>query len=606
MLEVKNNMTVMKMAFRNLVRFPRKTILYGLAVFLLSVAVIASLFVYHASDIAVTALDENYVFVASLVKRTQTGEIPLSEVFKCTGYDKLTAFNLTVSEGEGVLPGGSALTKLPSADNPHRESKDDWIEEFCCPVYGVENLGLVYPFFAEECKITQGTALTEKGYSGEIDEIVIPWWLAERYGLKVGDTVNRRYLRQTGEFSYIYIPTTVAGIYTSSDPSPDIKNYPAYISLALAEADYGKILPNTANPKTIGVERADFVLKSREDFADFVAFAESRGLDFTSVSLIFNNSTYDVLHAELKNIGIVTLLVLIVSAFVGMGILLFLTVYLCKLREKETTVLYALGMKKVKIHAMLAMEFSILIAVFSSLGFLVGKTSAEAVCSFVNDTVLERASASEEIQNLHSSADFAITMPLEKDFDMEISTVRVNGGNKNIGFHSLQTPLSHEIGISRHGFYLFMTDSENAGATPDELKSFETRAKVRVDIVGATDLSVFDLTVKTELPENFIAIYVNENSPYADESGLFLSSDDFGDYVSVSLYEAKISPDGGRLGQVHLYYIAGTYRAGAYCSDNDILVSMEDYHRIYSDISVTDREHHFKRIGAVYQKEGSR
>jgi hypothetical protein len=74
-------MTVMKMAFRNLVRFPRKTILYGLTVFLLAVAVTASLFVYHASDIAVTALDENYVFVASLVKRTQTGEIPFSEVF---------------------------------------------------------------------------------------------------------------------------------------------------------------------------------------------------------------------------------------------------------------------------------------------------------------------------------------------------------------------------------------------------------------------------------------------------------------------------------------------------------------------------------------------
>lgn len=595
-------MTVIKMAFRNLIRFPRKTILYGLTVFLLALAVTVSLFVYRASDIAEKTLDERYVFVASLVKRTQGRDIPLSEIFKCMDYENLSAFNVTVSEGEGILPAGSALTELPSADSSENP-KDVWLEEFGCPVYGVENLGLVYAFFSEKCIISEGTALTEKGYCGETDEIVIPWWLAERYEIEVGDTVNRRYLRQTGEFSYIYIPTKVVGIYTVSSPSPDIKKCPAYIPLALAETDYGKILPTSTSAKNIDVERADFVLKCREDFETFVLYAQEQGVDFSSVDLVFNNSTYDVLRAELANIGSITLFVFAVVLITGAGILVFLTFYLCRAREKEMAILHALGMRKLKIHALLAWEFTLLVVVFAMAGFWGGRFAAESVCDFVNDTVLARASDSGEIQDLNSSEDFVITMPLEKDFNMRISVSPPQITDAAVGVHSLPKLSENEIGISRHKFYLFMTDSENLHAMPGELKAFETREKTQTDIVGITDLSAFELTVKRELPENFIRIYVNENSSYADEESLFLSADDFGDYVSLSLYEAKITPDGGRLGQTQRYYIAGTYKENEYCSGNDILVSMDDYHQIYSDISVTDRKDRFKRIGMIWKKE---
>lgn len=598
----RSNMTVIRMAFRNLVRFPKRTVLYGLTVFLLVFSITVSLFVYRACGLAESTLEEHYVFVASLVKRTQGRNIPLSEIFKCTPYKKLLAFNVTVSEGEGVFPAGSALTELPSADRDENPT-DVWLEGPGCPIYGVENLGLVYPFFSGECHITQGTALTEKGYCGEADETVIPWWMAERYGLKVGDTVNRRYLRQTGEFAYIYIPTEIVGIYATSSPSPNIENYPAYIPLALAETDYGKILPSATDAGDIRVERADFVLKNREDFADFVAFAQAQGLDFTSANLVFNNSTYDVLCAELQNIGHIALLVFAAATLAGVGTLIFLTVYLCRAREKETAILRALGMKKTKIYALRALEFALLIAVFSSVGFLGGRFAAGAVCDFVNGTVLARASASEEIQDLNASESFVITMPLEKDFNMKISLSPSQIADAAVAVHSLPKLSVNELGISRHPFYLFMTDSENLTATPEAMKAFETREKLRMDIVGVTDLSVFELTETKEFPENFVRIYVNETSPYANEESLFLSADDFGDYVSVLLYEAGISPDGGRLGQVKRYYIAGTYQENEYCSGDDILVSMEDYHKIYSDISVTDHINHFQRIGAVWEKE---
>ncbi|MBR7160901.1 MAG: hypothetical protein IKD07_00660, partial [Clostridia bacterium] len=97
-------MTVIKMAFRNLVRFPKRTVLYGLAVFLLVFTVTVSLFVYRACGLAEKTLEERYVFIASLVKRTPGSNIPLSEIFKCTDYKNLSAFNVTVSEGEGVFP----------------------------------------------------------------------------------------------------------------------------------------------------------------------------------------------------------------------------------------------------------------------------------------------------------------------------------------------------------------------------------------------------------------------------------------------------------------------------------------------------------------------
>ena len=590
------------MVFRNLVRFPKRTVLYGLTVFLLVFSVTVSLFVYCACGLAERTLEDRYVFVASLVKRRQGSDIPLPEIFKCTDYKNLSAFNVTVSEGEGMFPAGSALTELPSADG-NEAPTNVWLEGLGCPIYGVEDLGLVYPFFSGECRIVQGTALTEKGYCGESAEAVIPWWMAERHGLKVGDTVNRRYLRQTGEFAYIYIPTEIVGIYTTSSPSANMENYPAYIPLALAETDYGKILPSATDAGDICVERADFVLKSREDFADFVAFVQAEGLDFTSANLVFNNSTYDVLRAELENIGHITLLVFAAAVLAGIGTLVFLTVYLCRAGEKEASILRALGMKNSGIFALRALEFALIIAVFSLVGFLGGRFAAESVCDFVNGTVLARASASKEIQTRSNADGFSVTMPLEKEFHMEISVSSAPIAGDAMKVRLLPKVSVNGLGISRHRFYLFMTDSENLTSTPGVLKKFETRKKLPMDIVGVTDLSAFELTETKEFPENFVRIYVNENSPYADEESLFLSADDFGDYVSVLLYEAGISPDGGRLGQTQRYYIAGTYRENEYCAENDILVSMEDYHKIYSDISVTDHTNHFQRIGAVWEKE---
>ncbi len=43
-------------------------------------------------------------------------------------------------------------------------------------------------------------------------------------------------------------------------------------------------------------------------------------------------------------------------------------------------------------------------------------------------------------------------------------------------------------------------------------------------------------------------------------------------------------------------YIAGTYAENPYFSGNDILVSMEEYHKIYENFSVTDDDFYFERM----------
>ena len=49
-------------------------------------------------------------------------------------------------------------------------------------------------------------------------------------------------------------------------------------------------------------------------------------------------------------------------------------------------------------------------------------------------------------------------------------------------------------------------------------------------------------------------------------------------------------------------YGVGVYEENEYCSGNDLLVCMEDYHRLYSEFSIMDESFFFERIGAVYTK----
>ncbi|MBQ9747970.1 MAG: hypothetical protein IJV98_04220 [Clostridia bacterium] len=600
-------MTV-KYAFRNLRRLLWRTVLYTAMIGFIVASVTAALAVRRATERAEEALHENYVFVASLVKRENT-RIPLSEVFKCLGHESIKAFNISMSEAEGTIPAGRAMVGMPDMEEKG-EKREVWIEEFGCNLSAVENLALTYPFFSGECTIREGTGLTHEGYRGAAQEIVIPWWLADTYGIGVGDTVNRRYVRPSSYYGYL--PCKVVGIYESNAISPDLRSYPAYIPLAVAELDYGQYLPGMEKPT---VERADFVLGTREDFEAFVAYATENGLNFKTVDLVFNNSTYDVLSSELGNIHTITVLVFWLVLIIGCGLIAFVTVYLCHSRKAEGRLLRALGMKGYKIGLMIATELCVLFIFATVLGFLGGGLTADGICRHVNDTVLTRASASEIIRDLQSSEDFNVTMPLEKNMKIELSITSPRVSRPDVEMNMLYALSDEEIGFSRHRYYVMMTAGEaeiylkyGKVLTEQEQTEFDyiwnERPLNPSEIVGVSDLSLFDLNTVREYTEDAIRLYVSENSPYAKESAVFLSAYDRKSYTQINIAGmSAIITQNVRPPSSSRYEIVGTYRENEYCSGDDILVSMEDYHKIYSYFSVTEENACFQRIHEIQPKE---
>ncbi len=591
---------ILKFAFRNLVRLPWRTLLYGFTVCFIVMAMTASLFVYTACVNAETALRENYPFVASLVKRESTN-IPLSEVFKCMDSETVTAFNVSMAECDGAIPSGRAMLEMPSIAEKG-EKRSVWIDEPSCELLAVENLALTYPFFTGECTIREGTGLTDEGYFGNKDEIVIPWWFADQYGIGVGDTVNRRYVRSTG---HAYMKTTVVGIYESSAKDPPLKDYPAYLPLAVAELDYGRF---NGKLNEVYIERADFVLTDRNAFGDFVARANENGIDFKSTDIVFNNSTYDVLSSELSAVSGVALLVLGTVTLIGLGVLIFATVYLCNTRENERTLLRALGMKRASVRLMIALELCVLLVAAVLLGFCGGRLSAESVCTIVNETVLSRASASESIRRLQNAGEFEITMPLEKNMQIRISVTAPHISRVGVEINPRRTLREGEVGVSRHVYYCTMTGSESDqyfyyGHDPydENVMAIQARDYVPVTFVGISDLSLIERTVNRTLPEGygFVSLYVSESSPYAAEDALFIATTDKGDFTLVDF--AGINEN--NVANNYRRYIVGTYRDNEYCSGTDILVSLDDYHLFFSKSSVTEESGHFKRIHEILQKE---
>ena len=79
---------IAKLAFRNLIRLPWRTILYFISVFFITVTMTASIFVYGACLDAKRALDENYIFVASLIGRDKSS-LSLSDISCCLESTRL-------------------------------------------------------------------------------------------------------------------------------------------------------------------------------------------------------------------------------------------------------------------------------------------------------------------------------------------------------------------------------------------------------------------------------------------------------------------------------------------------------------------------------------
>ncbi|MBQ8496540.1 MAG: hypothetical protein IJ489_03685 [Clostridia bacterium] len=581
---------IFKFAIRNLIRLPWRTLLYIAVTFGIVLSITASLFVYRACENTISELDERYVFVASVVPKGRDSVL-LSGISACLKNTDVLAYNITVAEASGAIPSGRNMTKMPSLDD-REEAEMLWLDDEGMPFLAVENLSLVPSFFDGRCTIREGTGITASGYSGEESEIVIPWWLAQKYGISVGDTLTKRY--EYGK--YTFFEAKVVGIYEANVHTFAEKDYPAYIPLAIAEMDLGYTIVRYMH-ETIAVQRADFVLNGRNAFEEFVLTAKENGFNFQKAKIVFNNSAYDSLSSEIANIHMIALLVCIVILIVGLGILIFFTIYLCHTRTKERILLISWGMTKRKVNSMLVIELLIMLIISICLGVFGGYFAADGICSYVNESVLSRAEASDAIQNEEINRN----EPLFQNTSLEISVSSKKEQSESIAVNYNLKADENEIGVSKHTYQFVGT----------ELAGMENREWIPVSVVGVTDLGEMNVSVHFETFQQnpnyrdfFLYGYVSENSPYAPkENELYTTY-----YINGCARDAFVRIDGQNiesaesLSQTKIYII-GTYKDTEYCSESDILLRMDDYHRLYSEHSVTTDTFYFERIGAVYTKE---
>ena len=585
-------MTVLKFAFRNLVRLPLRTLLYFSIVFFIALSISASLFVYGACANAKEALDESYIFVASLVPRKKDS-LSLRDIGYCADGTEILSYNVSMSENNGVILGGAYMQKLPKKTES-KNAPAAWMDEIGAKLVAVENLYLVPSFFSGECTMRDGTGITQKGYVGESAEVVIPWWFAEKYGISVGDILIRRYYRNDyGE--YIYLESGVVGIYETNALSPNEMDYTLYITLAVAELDYATLVAELYTPTSeLLIERDDFVLKDRQSFEPFVLRTKENGLDFREADLIFNNSSYDTLNGELQNITAIAMLVFFTVLAVGLGVLVFFTIYLCHARKREQELLLALGMSRYKISLMFAIELIAIVFVSALIGCGVGYMAADGVCGYVNESVLSSAELSEKIENIGSDAISSLTKPLEQKIRLEISIEESEISLPNVMINYARIPNVDEIGVSKHLYYNIGSNLQNI---------LEGKRREPISVVGITDMSAVKTNLFNDVLVNGICVFVSKDFDMSQTNNgiIYLTPYDLNGYVS-------LSKDAHMLGNASLpekayVHIVGTYEENPYCSGSDMLVSMEDYHKLYSEFSITDENFYFERIGSVYPKE---
>ncbi len=586
---------IFKYAIRNLIRSPWRTFLYIAVTVLITLSVTASLFVYRTAEEAQAELEENYIFIASLVPKT--AKVVLPDLGYCMKNNNVLALNVSMTEAKGVILGGDYLFQMPKAV-PLEEANMIFWDDAACNFVATENMGLTYPFFTGECTIKEGTGITQEGYMGRKDEAVIPWWFAEEYGIKIGDLITRRYDYDESQNWCHYMQTEVVGIYETNAMSPDPMDYPVYIPLSIAEFDYQVSFHGWTDRKFIEVRRADFVLEGRDSFEAFVRTAKENGLNLNTKNIVFNNRSYDILSSELHDIHDIALIVAISVFAVGMGMMIFFTAYLCTSRKNERILLTSLGMKKQRVWTIFALEIVGMLMLAVGIGLQTGHMAAEGVCSYVETTVSEKAAISDTIEKSGKGDVLNDTDPLEKTIKLHLSVsdVYLEGSGADIQY--MPKLKEGEVGTAKHIYYL--TDKIEIGGNISDkrvpvtvigLSDFET---LGIHVTDTSDKQPTDdqrtygvcAYVSHEFYEKFVMEEVN-NTEKRKYDLFYVAAWGMNELIQIDIFNSEsIGKNPFLFGNPMI--VLGVYDANPYFSGNDILVSMEDYHKCYECFSVTN------------------
>ena len=587
---------IVKYALRNIIRLPKQALLCALIAAIVAASLVTGAIVYSATGRAISRLNEEYVFVATLtpksapvdnkLEKTEFSFMTLKDFSTCYSESLCKAYNVSFAGTDISFAGEDMLFDISDTDGKAEDELCDVWEASAEPnVTATANLYLEAPFFNAGAVITEGRSFSKDGYLDNTQETVIPRSAAEKYNIRIGDliTICMGKLRLGMASQISYSQCEVVGIYEA----PDGTACPAYVTEAYYINRY--LALGGGNVSSHQIYRADYVLGSRDDFPAFVQNAKGNGLDLTLFKLEFNNSEYDKTLEGLINVkSIVVISVSVISA-VGVGLFVFFTAFFKNGRKRERETLRHLGMSRLSVFICFTLELALIIAISAPIGGLAGDIATGAVFDYINEEALR------EEKNVEKSA-----IPLEQqryqslENRLEVSVSKSDGGT--IDKPDISYCDAKKNGYSRilHIDYLNIIRKVSS-----ETHESEYTNPVGITILAVEDLEncgLFELSSPYINDETKMALnaYIPEDFVFpASETEriicsytknrmiiLYIPAEGHG---SVYEYEGKIA--------YGTYYInvVGTYKHNELCDGNTIIIDLSKIHnRILSTMGYAD------------------
>ena len=570
---------ILKYAFRNVFRLYKQTLLYALISLLVAAVLVIGIIVYSATDRAIAQLDSEFVFVATLTplsipyeltsRKTDFSNMTFQEVLTCFDEELCCAYNYTFAGTSFLLAGDDILFSLPEPIyEPTEELCDVWDPFGETNVLPTANLYLEPAFFTHGAKIIEGCAFSKQGYIDNIHELIVPVSVSNKHGIRVGDkiTVCEGSVDGTAHNKVTYSQCKVVGIYEA----PDGVETPCYVTAVYYANRY--IATHGGNLKEHQVYRADYVLRSRDDFPRFVSRAKENGLDLMKFGLELNNAEYDRTLAGLNNVKNVVVIALSVISAVGGGLFCFFTVFFINGRKRERYTLRCLGMSKTSVISCFLIEIILIMALSIPSGILVGSFATDAVFDYIsNETKKDVENIEKDVINIERQRYLALENALE------ITVSKSEGTSKTREILYCDTK---KDGYSR----ILMIDNMNI------IKVFtkaDPSTSIYIDPVEVSLLVVEDLEESGifELSNNEYSelsgyqVFVPENFLFLPETTKTLVCSYTRNKMTVlaltTVGHGGITVNEGKsaLG-THYFLVAGTYKPNDICGDNTILIDL--------------------------------
>ena len=534
----------LKLALRNIVRMPKRTVINFILLLLVIASVTSGITVYNATGQALENLDENYVFVASMVStepldysaesykrygKEEQNYMTVYDFYNCFDSADILAYNVSFRDSLLHIPAEHWLFDF------HEESEEEFdIITDCyldCSVYPTNNLYLERGFFEGKFEMLSGGDFSDKAYRGGAYEIIIPERFAERHGIKVGDhicyhTDSSFYKNSSGMIGKY--KARVAGIYTCTDKSYSVDKTCLYIPLQTflrnGANDFSRFVAGSLSSRDLAIGRADFVLRGRDAIYSFAENAKKTGLDTNKTDIVFNNAGYDMIKDGLLNVRVVVVILVLIVSAAGVGILTTFTINMIIARRQEKEVLRAVGMKKSAVALMFMAELLIIAVLALPLGYVSGRLVSNAICRYADGTV-EKDVAELELLNTSNTESDDLLLPLNCNIKISIADGTVEASGSNV-----QPYRSTEKGKEDHDVWLIPLYDTNAG-NYSEAKTSEYSEITLAVTDDISNLIVEDhlneLLEENPLYSSRVFLYVPRSSEYVPGQKTLIRSVDY-------------------------------------------------------------------------------